>query len=95
MWDYFIVKNNDVAKCKLCNGEYSGKGRGTYLGNHLISKHKSQYGEMVINDTVKATEKKEQSKSVKTPLGQMKRDIKQRKVDECFEYVKILDASRS
>ena len=39
---------------------------------------------MVINDTAKATEKKKQSESVKTPLEQMKRDIKQRKVDECF-----------
>ena len=50
---------------------------------------------MVINDTVKATEKKKENESVKTPLGQMKREIKQIKVDECFEGVKIWDAFHS
>ena len=50
---------------------------------------------MIINGTVKATEKKKQSESVKTPLKQMKREIKQRKVDECFEGVKIWDDSHS
>ena len=42
--------------------------------NHLKSKHKLQYDEMVINDTVKATEKKTKGESVKTPLEQMKRE---------------------
>ena len=61
----------------------------------MKSNHKSQRDAIVNNDRVKTTENNKLSESVKTQLEQMKREIKQWKVDECFDGVKIWDASHS
>ena len=44
VWDYFEIISTDIARCKLCNSNYSRKGRTTSgLRNHLNSKHPEEY----------------------------------------------------
>jgi hypothetical protein len=51
------VKTNGITLCKVCDGEYSRNGGGTTsLENHLKSKHKLGYQNLVENEAKKRTD---------------------------------------
>ena len=46
VWQYFETVGDDYARCKICNKNYSRKGRTTTsLKGHLKAMHKEQYAE--------------------------------------------------
>jgi uncharacterized membrane protein YcaP (DUF421 family) len=60
IWKYFTLVNAEIAKCKICNNNYSRKGRtNTSLKNHLKSKHPDQHTNFLITEI----EKKEITKT--------------------------------
>lgn len=92
VWNFFLKESSDNAQCLLCNQIYSRKGRGTTnLKNHLKSKHKEQYAEM-LEEEKKSEEKKD---AVKTPLQKVQSDFRQKTVEECFTSVELWDASHT
>ena len=89
VWRFFLKESKDWALCFTCNKRYSRKGRGTSnLKNHLKSKHKDQYEELLKEEEANA-EKKDSNESL--PLQKIMFDIEQRKVDEYFQNVAIWD----
>lgn len=89
VWKYFELVSKDVAKCKLCNKNYSRKGRGTTsLKNHLKSIHSSQYKE-VIDADLSAKKKEAASRNSPTPLQKMK----QVTIESCLEKKLLWDAN--
>lgn len=87
-----MKQSSDNAKCLLCKQIYSRKGRGTSsLKNHLKSKHKEQYAEMLKEENKPA----EQKDPVKTALQKLNSDIRQITVEECHTRAKLRDASHS
>ncbi|KAF2881124.1 hypothetical protein ILUMI_25035 [Ignelater luminosus] len=47
IWTYFTLCDAERAKCKLCNNEYSRKGRTTTaMRNHLKAMHKTEFSEL-------------------------------------------------
>ncbi|XP_054723792.1 zinc finger BED domain-containing protein 4-like [Uloborus diversus] len=54
IWRYFVVVNDERAKCKICDADYSRKGKGTTsLKKHLQRKHPEEYDLFLKEDSVK------------------------------------------
>nr|CAH7753141.1 unnamed protein product [Callosobruchus chinensis] len=54
IWKYFVLVNDESAKCKICDGKYSRKGKGTTsLKNHLQRKHSEEYDLFLKEDAAK------------------------------------------
>lgn len=91
IWTYFTLSDADRARCKLCNNEYSRKGRTTTaMRNHLKSMHKTEFSELEKCE-------KEKRDAVR-PLAlassshqSTKSDLKQISLQDCVEKTKLWD----
>ncbi|XP_023219004.1 zinc finger BED domain-containing protein 4-like [Centruroides sculpturatus] len=90
IWKYFTIVNDECAKCKICEGKYSRKGKGTTsLKNHLQRKHPQEYALFLKEDSAKksADENVQQGTSLQT----VKREFRQTFFNEYIEKLKMWD----
>ena len=91
IWTYFSLCDAERAKCKLCNNEYSRKGRTTTaMRNHLKAMHKTEFSEL------EKCEKRKQDASKTLELASSsqqstKSDMKQISLQECVDKTKQWD----
>lgn len=73
LWDYFELISDDMAKCKLCNNNYSRKGRTTSgLRNHLGSKHPEEYKALSRKEEERKGKEIKKRRGSPTPAVRMK-----------------------
>lgn len=92
IWTYFTICDAERAKCKLCNNDYSRKGRTTTaMRNHLKSMHKTEFSQLENCE-------KEKQETLKTlSLASSSREInkcekqKQISLQDCIEKTKQWD----
>ena len=83
VWNYFENVSSDIAKCRLCNANYSRKGRTTSgLRNHLNSKHPEEFKSMSKQEE----ERRESKKRKASPTPALK--MKQITLEACVEKAK-------
>ncbi|GBP33612.1 Zinc finger BED domain-containing protein 4 [Eumeta japonica] len=93
IWQYFVVIDNDYAKCKTCHKNYSRKGRTTTsLKGHLKSMHKEEYEEFCKMEQQRDTVKVNQVTLAITPLQEIKREMI---VEESIEENQMWDTSHA
>ncbi|KAF2905202.1 hypothetical protein ILUMI_00979 [Ignelater luminosus] len=91
IWTYFTLCDAERAKCKLCNNEYSRKGRTTTtMRNHLKAMHKTEFPEL------EKCEKRKHDASKTLELASSshqstKSDMKQISLQECVDKTKQWD----
>lgn len=91
IWTYFTLCDAEKAKCKLCNNEYSRKGRTTTaMRNHLKAMHKTEFSEL------EKCEKRKYDASKTLQLASSshqstKSDMKQISLQECIDKTKQWD----
>ncbi|XP_067139336.1 uncharacterized protein, partial [Centruroides vittatus] len=86
----FTIVNDKCAKCKICEGKYSHKGKGTTsLKNHLQRKHPQEYALFIKEDSSKksANENVQQETSLQT----VKTEFRQTFFNKYIEKVKMWD----
>ena len=90
IWKYFVLVNDEGAKCKICDGIYSRKGKGTTsLKNHLQRKHSEEYGLFLKEDAAKKST--DGLSRPGTSLQTVKREFKQTFFDEYMEKTRMWD----
>ncbi|KAF2890251.1 hypothetical protein ILUMI_15922 [Ignelater luminosus] len=91
IWTYFTLCDAERAKCKLCNNEYSRKGRTTTaMKKHLKAMHKTEFSEL------EKSEKRKHNASKTLELASSshqstKSDMKQISHQECVDKTKQWD----
>nr|CAH7741111.1 unnamed protein product [Callosobruchus chinensis]CAH7742107.1 unnamed protein product [Callosobruchus chinensis] len=90
IWKYFVLVNDESAKCKICDGKYSRKGKGTTsLKNHLQRKHSEEYDLFLKEDAAKKST--DELPRPGTSLQTVKREFKQTFFDEYMEKTRMWD----
>ncbi|GBP97507.1 Zinc finger BED domain-containing protein 4 [Eumeta japonica] len=90
IWKYFVLVNDECAKCKICDGKYSRKGKGTTsLKNHLQRKHSEEYDLFLKEDAAKKST--DEPPRPGTSLQTVKREFKQTFFDEYMEKTRMWD----
>lgn len=90
IWNYFVIINDECAKCKICDGKYSRKGKGTTsLKNHLQRKHPQEYDFFFKEDSAKKST--DEISRPGTSLQTVKREFKQTYFKEYMEKAKMWD----
>lgn len=90
IWKYFTIVNDDSAKCKVCQQNYSRKGKGTTsLKNHLQRKHQNEYESFRNEDGEKKLLKENIQPSIN--LQTRKREYSQTSFDSYVEKAKMWD----
>ncbi|XP_022834999.1 zinc finger BED domain-containing protein 4-like [Spodoptera litura] len=90
IWKYFLIVNDECAKCKICDGKYSRKGKGTTsLKNHLQRKHPEEYDLFLKEDAAK--KRTDELPRPGTSLQTVKREFKQTFFDEYMEKTRMWD----
>lgn len=90
IWKYFEIVNDECAKCKICDGKYSRKGKGTTsLKNHLQRKHPEEYDLFLKEDSAKKST--DEISRPGTSLQTVKREFKQTFFTEYMEKARMWD----